>query len=285
MDGKWKEWHAWSRSRQLMLDECPRSFYYRYVKFYDMPYGDILKATKRMLDQMTNTKFLLGSVVHEAIERQFDQLSRGREIQGPDSALQYVTRVMSDIKYNPEKHVIEALNGKEISDAELSKIEEEAKRQVNVFFKEFFDFYKDLEIITHEDYCNIEIDGHKFYLMPDLITKSSDGRVYVTDWKSDSTYSAEPNERQMKMYILWALQKGHADFIDLRAEVIFLDIGDSKEYITTEEDLDSFKEELVENSEKLFEYIDSRSGEEDFERCEEEEVCFSCGFKSYCETN
>jgi CRISPR/Cas system-associated exonuclease Cas4 (RecB family) len=285
MGGKWKEWHGWSRSRQSLLDACPRRYYYRYVKFYEVPYGDILKETKGMLDNMTQLKFLLGNIVHDAIKRQFDQLSRGRDVSGPDSALQYVSRYINDIKNDPKKFIIEALNDEEISEEEISRMGKEAERQVKIFFNEFFDFYEHLEIVTHEKYCKIIIDGHVFWVVPDLITKSKDGRLYITDWKTDSSYSNAPDEWQMKQYILWALEEDLSDLDNIRTEVIFLDIGESKDYKTTQQDLDSFKEELVKKSKELFEYLDSQSGKDDFKKREDEEICIGCGFKSYCEAN
>ena len=103
MEGEWKKWHGWSRGRQSLLNACPRAFYYRYVKYYEVPFGDILKRTKKMLDNMDQFKYLLGNIVHGTIERQFDQLSRGRDVSGPDSALQYVSRRITDIKDDPKK--------------------------------------------------------------------------------------------------------------------------------------------------------------------------------------
>ena len=285
MEGKWKSWHGWSRSKQSLLETCPRKFYYRYVKFYDVDYGDILKTTKKMLKNMNEIKFLPGNSVHDAIKHQFDQLARGRDVSGPDNALQYVSRIISDIKENSRRFIIEASNGKEISEEEISIMGKEIERQVKIFFNEFFDFYKDLEIITHEEYCNVVLNGHKFYLKPDLITKSGNGTVYITDWKTNSTYSDAVDEWQMKLYILWALEEGISDLDHLRAEVVFLDVGESKEYKTTQEEIDSFKEELVKKSNDLFEYVDSKSGEADFIKCDNEEVCVSCGFKKYCEAN
>lgn len=285
MEGKWKKWHSWSRSRQSLLDECPRAFYYRYVKFYDVEYGHILKTTKRMLDHMHKIKFLLGNIVHSAIKRQFDQLARGRDVSGPDTALQYVSRRMTEIQDDPRKFIIEGLNGKEISQEDISSMGKEAERQVKIFFTEFFDFYKGLEIVKHEDYCKVVIDGHSFWLVPDLITKSRDGRVYITDWKTDSSYSDAIDEWQMKLYILWALEEELSDLNHLRTEVVFLDIGESKEYQTTQEEIDSFRSELAEKSKALFEYVDSKSGKDDFVKCENEEICMSCGFKSYCEVS
>lgn len=284
MKGKWKNWYAWSRSRQSLLNTCPRKFYYRYVKFYNVDYGDTLKDIKKMLDHMYEFKFLLGSIVHGAIKRQFDQLSRGRPAPGYDAAINYVSRVISDIMDNPDEYIIEALNGKEIKGKEISKIGTEAKKLIDIFFNEIFDSYKNLEIITYDqDYQKINIEGDIFWLVPDLITKSNDERVFITDWKTDSSFSDAIDDWQMKLYILWALEEGLSDMDHLNAEVVFLDTGESKDYNTTQQEIDSFKRELVKKSKELFEYVNSRSGEADFDKCEKEEICLSCGFKSYCD--
>jgi|GEM_PF-3591255 len=285
MEGKWKSWHSWSRSRQSLLETCPREYYYQYVKAYDVEYNDILKITKRMQKNMNKIKFLPGNIVHGAIKRQFDQLARGRDVSGPDHALRYVSRVINEIMEEPRRFIIEASNGKEISDEEISRMEKEIEMQVKIFFNEFFDFYKDLEIITHEEYCNVVLDGYKFYLKPDLITKSGNSTVYITDWKTNSKYSDAIDDWQMKLYILWALEEEVSDLDHLRAEVVFLDIGESKEFKTTQEELDTFKKELVTKSKELYECIDSKSGGADFPKCEDEEVCISCGFKAYCQAN
>ena len=284
MKGKWKDWYAWSRSRQSLLNTCPRKFYYRYVRFYNVDHGDTLKDIKRKLDRMYESKFLLGSIVHGAIKRQFDQLSRGRPAPGYDAAINYVSRVIDNIRDNPDDYIIEALNGKEIKEKEISKIGTEAKKRIDIFFNEIFDSYKNLEIITYDqDYQKINIEGDIFWLVPDLITRSNDGRVYITDWKTDSSFSDAIDDWQMKLYILWALEEGLSDMDHLRAEVVFLDTGESKAYNTTQQEIDSFKRELITKSKELFEYINSKSGEADFEKCENEVICLSCGFKSYCE--
>ena len=286
MKGKWKEWYAWSRSRQSLLNTCPRKFYYRYVKFYNVDFSDSLKETKRKLDHMYEIRFLLGSIVHGAIKRQFDQLSRGRPAPGYDAAINYISRVIENVKENPEDYIIEALNGKEIKKSQITEIGKKAKEMIDIFFFEIFDSYKNLKIVTYdEDYHFIEIEGHKFWLVPDLITQSDDGRIYITDWKTDSSYAGAMDDWQMKLYILWALKESLSDLEHLRAEVVFLDTGESKEYNTSHKDMDSFKNDLVEKSKELFEYINSRSKESDFQRCENEEICMSCGFKLYCRGN
>ncbi|MDY6866023.1 MAG: PD-(D/E)XK nuclease family protein [Halobacteriota archaeon] len=285
MEGKWKTWHSWSRSRQSLFEICPRKYYYQYVKAYDLEYGDILNVTKRKLKDMNEIRFLEGNTVHDAIKHQFDQLSRGRGVSGPKNALEYVSRYINEIKEEPSRYIIEASNKKKITEEEIYRIEKEIERKVKIFFNEFFDYYKDLEIIKHEEYCNVELDGYKFWLIPDLVTKSKDGTVYISDWKTNSSYSDAMDDHQMKLYILWALEEGISDLDNLRAEVVFLDIGESKEFKTTQEELDTFKNGLVTKSKELYECIDSKSGETDFPKCEDEEVCISCGFKAYCEVN
>jgi len=282
MEGKWKEWHSWSRTRESLLETCPRAYYYQYIGSYDQRYNDILPTTKRMIKNMHNIKYLLGDLIHEAIKNQFDQISRGRPFVNSKAVLNYVSRRITEIKKNKEKNIVEAMNGKAISDTDLIEIGEEAKRQLNIFFNEFIDSYKDLQIITHEEYCKIDINGHTFWVVPDLITKSDDGRIYITDWKTDSTYSDAIDEYQMKMYILWALEEGISDLDHLRAEVVFLDIGKSEEFKTTKEEIESFKKELIFKSTELYEKIDSKSGKDDFNKCDNEEICNSCGFKSSC---
>ena len=106
MEGKWKEFYAWSRSRRSMFEKCQRKFYYRYVKFYDVDFGDMLRSTKNMLQRKyTNIDFLLGKLVHDAIKRQFDQLSCARDVSDPDPILKFISRKSEEIMENPKVYV------------------------------------------------------------------------------------------------------------------------------------------------------------------------------------
>ena len=285
MEERWKDYYSWSRSKQSMFDECPRKYFYRYVAYYNVPFGNDLKSLKNLIESMYNYNFMLGTIVHAAIERQFDQISRGREVHGSDPALSYIIRTIDEIKNHKKRYIIEALNGQSISDQDIIDLGKEAQKQVKIFFSEFFDFYKNLEIIEHEKYSNIELEGHRFYVVPDLVTRSLDGRIYITEWKSNSNYKDAIDPYQMKLYILWALKERLAELDKLRAEIIFLDIGKSEEYKVSNEDIEKFKEEIVDKSKKLYECIDCKSSKEEFNKCEKKENCISCGYNQYCKLN
>jgi hypothetical protein len=268
-----------------MFDSCNRQYYYQYIGSLNVSYGHELKSLKYLIEDMSIFKYFLGNIVHKAIELQLKQITRGREVQGFGSAINYIDRVIDETKENQKRHIIEALNGKTYSDKEIDEIGKEAKRQVNIFFNEFFNFYKDLEIIELEDYTNFVIDGYKFYIKPDLVTRSNDGRVYITDWKTDSNFKGAVNPNQMNSYILWALTEGFSNLENLRAEFIFLDSGKSVDYKVSEEKLEDYKVEIIDNSKKLYESIDCKSCKEDFEKCEKKEICISCGYNQYCKLN
>ena len=286
MEGNWKNWYAWSRSRRSMFENCQRKFYFRYVKFYDVSKGDLLRSTKNMIERKyTNINFLLGKIVHDAIKRQFDQLSRGRDVSDPDPILKFISRTSEEIRENPKDFIIESLNGEEILPEAIIKIEKEAVRQFKIFFNEYFGFFKDLVIMEHEEYCYFEINDCRFYLMPDIVTKSNDGVFYITEWKTDSTYSQGIDEWQMNLYILWALTKHNIELENLKAEVVFLDIGDSSDYSVTETVLEKFKVELISEAEKLFNNIDEKSEMKDFKKCVDEKICVRCGYNEYCNLN
>jgi len=289
MNGAWQDWYAWSRSKQKMFELCERKFFYRYVKFYEVNPGHELKKIKDMKEEkFTNWNFILGDLVHETIEKQIDQIKRGREA-SKKFALKFISRKIEDIEKNPEGHIIEILNDsedhKEKLERKLEKIKSEAERQIKIFFDEFLLFYEGLDIITHEEYKTIELGEHTYYVVPDLITRSDDGSVYITDWKTNSDYSNAIDEFQMNMYILWAHQQDFAKLENLNAEFNFLDTGESVDYETTERELNTFKEELKEKSKKLRSKIEAKSNAKDFEKTEKEKICISCIYKNYCENN
>lgn len=286
MEKGWEQYHGWSRGRQSLLNTCPRGYYYQNVKSHELDWGDILRKTKKIVRlNMTNKQFLLGNIVHGAIDGLFDQVSSDREVTSVDSAIKYISRKITEINEKPEKFIIEVMNGKKISEDEILKIGEEAKRQVKIFFDEFFDFYKDLEIITHEDYCEITAEGYKMWVMPDLVTKSKKGKVCITEWKTDSNYSNAKDEEQMNKYILWATEVKKYSLDNLRAEFVFLDIGKSVAHEASQEEIDSLKETFVKKSKELLEDIKSRLEEDNFPKCDDIEICFNCGLKQYCDNN
>lgn len=284
MQGRWKQYHSWSRSRQGMYDSCRRKYYNRYVLFYEVPFGHELRAHTNIMRGMHNFDFFLGDIVHEAIENQLNQISRGREVPGANAAISYISRVTEEAIAQPEKHFIEALNGETIEAEKIAELGKEAERQVGIFFSEFFDFYKDLEFIEHERFSDFKIEGYTFWAKPDLVTRSNDGRVFITDWKTNSKYEHVIDPFQMNLYILWAIAKGHGTLSNIRGEVIFLDVGKSNDYKVTQEELDAFKEILVGNSRSLFDLIDSKNGIEDFPKCTDHRTCIGCGYYQYCRT-
>ncbi len=89
----------------------------------------------------------------------------------------------------------------------------------------------------------------------------------------------------MKLYIIWALEKRLSNFENIYTEVVFLDIGDSHEYNTTEDDLEEFKNLLNEKAKKLREYIEEKSGIDDFKKCKDKDICIKCGYKPYCDNS
>lgn len=280
---EWENWYSWSRSKEKMFNSCERKYFYRYVNYYEVDFGHELRTIKDIGESMHEHNFLLGNIVHNTIKKQLDQIERGRKTSDPKPSLEAISRNINDIKSNPKDYIIEILNGSnehtEKLDNEIEELEREAKRQIGIFFKEYLPFYLDLEIISHEKYCELKLDDHKFYVVPDLITRTEDDRVFVTDWKTSNYY----DDHQLKMYILWALQEGFTSLDKLRAEFVFLDDGSSKDFQTDEGELDKFKEDLKENSSKLLSALKAKYSCNDFNETKDENTCISCIYKSYCE--
>lgn len=279
---RWKQYHSWSRSRQQIFNDCPRKYYYRYVLFYEVPFGDELKSVTGLTKRMHNIDFFLGDIVHVAIENQIYQISNGREVQDFIPAINYISRIIEEVIEKPEDHLIESLNGEVIEAERIAEIGKEAERQIKIFFSEYFDFYKGLEFLNYERFSDFQIDDLTFWVKPDLVTRSLNGLIYVTDWKTNSKYEHAVDSFQMNLYILWAIAKGYGTLAEIRGEVIFLDIGKSQAYEVTQQDLDSFKTHIVEKSRELFHEIHSRNDIEDFLKTTDQKICTSCGYCQYC---
>ena len=48
----------------------------------------------------------------------------------------------------------------------------------------------------------------------------------------------------MKLYILWSLKEELSDLDNIRAEVVYLDKGESKDYETTMKDIEEFSKKV-----------------------------------------
>jgi CRISPR/Cas system-associated exonuclease Cas4 (RecB family) len=265
-----------------MFETCYREYYYRYVLYYDVPFGHEIKSITGMTKEMYNIDFFLGNIVHAAIENQLNQISRGREVPDSKPAINYISRIIEEAIEKPHKFFIESLNGEAIEADRIAEFGREAERQIKIFFSEYFDFYKGLEFITHERFSDFQIEDQTFWVKPDLITRSLNGHIYITDWKTNSKYEHAVDPFQMNLYILWAIAKGHGPLADIRGEVIFLDVGKSQAYKVSQKDLDSFKVHIVAKSRELFNEIDSRNSIEDFPKCSDTKTCVSCGYYQYC---
>lgn len=136
----------------------------------------------------------------------------------------------------------------------------------------------DLEYLAHEDFENFVMGGGvKVNVKVDYVTKSPDGRIVVTDWKTGEE-RREENELQMAVYGMWASSKYDVPLNRVILELAYLRTGDSRPVKLDEEAVSFAKEAILADSAEVL----AADRIEDFPTNPAPDRCTACPFARIC---
>lgn len=245
---------GWSHSRQKMLDECPRRYFYTY---YAAPLGRSSGQGEEewlasVLKRLTTYELVLGQAVHDRAREILTTVRSRRPrpdlkllLERTRSEMNRVYRISQDRRgflYAADRRqmLLAIYYGRDIPRERLAALRERmhcclANLHESPVWEELETGDPSL-ILAVDRICEFSVDGVVVYVAPDLIYRTQGGECVVCDWKTGSCKGAWD---QLALYCLYArdcLGICAPDGI-YRGRVFDLARGTIEEHLIAEEDL------------------------------------------------
>lgn len=227
------------------------------------------------LGRLQNFSVLKGSLIHDAIREQITHHKLGRLV-SPDAAKSFFSSKMNNIKTKPENYIIEAFNGLSISNDDFEKTSENGVNQLNTFFDIVWKNYSNLSYLSHEDLEKFKVDNIKVWVKLDLLTKSRDNNIIVTDWKTGTEHPKD--ELQAEVYALWVKSKFNIPEDEIVAEFVYLQEPTTRHMRISETRLKKRESHIISNANEILE----SNSEGDFPASPSDLKCKHCNFITIC---
>ena len=271
------KYNAWSFSRHRLWNLCKRAYYYRYI-------GVALKNTKEINVQVLkelknlNSRFALqGKLIHEIIENQIGQHYLGRKMNENSAKSQYTQRI-EQYRKMAKKRLTEYFNGEPIDERFFDNIRTEGIDQISMFFGVIWPQLEDLDYLRHERFDRFMVGNVEVIVKVDYVSKTKDGIIVVSDWKTGTDNEEYENDLQIGLYALWAMETYEKEPEEIKSELIYLTTGKMRVYEFSIEDLEEIKRNIIKDFEDMNRTIDI----EYFHPDPHPKKCLSCQFATIC---
>jgi len=262
-----------------MWDSCKLRYYYNYIGKWEGYKGDILRERLHWLSKKSNSWFLEGQLVHQAIESQVAQHSLGRPV-SKEAAQRLFRFQLKRITENPHAFIVEMINGTDVPDGLFEATEEEGIDLLEIFFEIIWPNYEKFGYEQHERFERFKIDDILVYVKIDLVSTMDDGTVIVTDWKTGKMQElGKEQQRQILVYLLWAMSRYGVPHDRVKAEIRPLRFPEK--HLIHEpgaEEIEDLREYILENAGAML----AVESEEDFPASPSQELCQHCNFATIC---
>lgn len=162
--------------------------------------------------------------MHESISYLIDKWINNDPVSERE-VMQVGTKLIKQVWKNRNDKIIEYVNRTETDDT----IELKLERSFNIFLEKFFLYiwptFANDRYVTHEKLSELNIDGYRLFIKPDLVTKDPFGNLVITDWKTSSAYDDLIESFQVLTYALWATRYYETDPQRVVLEVVNLRTG------------------------------------------------------------
>ena len=270
-------YNGWSFSKHRLWNLCKRAYYYRYI-------GTALKKSKdldisrlKKLKEL-NTRFALqGLLIHEVLENQIGQHSRGREMSENGAKIEYTQKV-EEYRKRANDTLIEYFNGEPIDGALFDRIRVNGLDQISRFFGVIWPQLMDLEYLRHEKFDRFKIGDVAAIVKVDYVCKTKEGKIVLCDWKTGIDSVEYESDLQIGAYVLWAMENYKKEPEDIRSELIYLTSGAMRAYEFSMDELNKIKRMIVADFGEMNKIYDINY----FQPDPEPKKCLSCQFATVC---
>ena len=276
LDPAWKGRYGWSVSSDRLWQTCRRAFYYRYVASWQSSTEPSVVNRLYQMKRLTPLAALEGRLVHDSVENLIQQHRLGRPLKASPAQEQY-TQLVGRYKQTAREMVAEAYNGLAIQERYFDLILEEGRKQVANFVNIVWPNLADLEYLMHEEFENFALESIKVNVKVDYVTKSPNGSIVVTDWKTGEE-RREENELQMAVYGMWASSKYAVPLSRVMLELAYLRTGSSHPVKLNEEAVTFAKEAILTGAADLL----AADRIDDFPTNPAPDRCIECPFARIC---
>ncbi len=279
---------GWSVSRYDKFGMCKRQYWYDYyAKKFDK---DVLPQKLDFLRSLTSTPLEIGNLVHDTIATQLHRLKKQTPQDIPE-VLKYADFQVDRAIRN--KTFLEVYYGQQ---TEINS--DEMKDRVRTCLNNFFEstWYKWLTgddahrrndwVIEPNDFGEVRINGLKAYCKVDFLFPTTDGTLYVLDWKTGKV-DREKHARQMTGYVVYAQDIFQASADQVNPVVVYLgDTYDEMTHSFSQQDLDLFAQEIASQAQEMYAYCKNieeniPKPKENFPK-HERKLCAYCNYQEIC---
>jgi CRISPR/Cas system-associated exonuclease Cas4 (RecB family) len=251
---------SWSKSRDAVLADCPRRYYYHY---YGHLGGTQPEATPRareilLLRHLRTRHMWAGEIVHEAIEKILRDLRAGIAPPPLGDLLREVrSQMRADFRASRERRfrretrpaslaLFEHDYGRRVSDEEWQAIAGRVDQCLTRFYgSETWASIQQMDPARHwlelEDLKRFDLDGTAVQVKLDFAHADGD-EVRVIDWKTGRGRGA--NRLQLGCYVLYVASSRGLAVERVRGIEVNLGDGRIREHRFDESDLDAVRERI-----------------------------------------
>ncbi len=293
---------SWSQSRDAIMQDCLRKYYYHYYASHNGWLGDATDSQRQayLLKQLSNLHLVLGSAIHEMAHEVIVKTLERQSIATTDEWIRtikdrlnraYVESKKQDVwRRAPKKSTMlhEIYYGEnKLPDSLVKLIAGKIEPCVrNVFACETFreiTTQQGIEIVEAEQMKTTPFDDERMYVIPDLVYKRADGSYVIVDWKTGKEY--EQNEDQTLLYAMYAIEhyKVPIDKVEIRLE--YLLTGTHKTIAPNQAKMEETRQwvrDSIEQMKRLMENeLQNKPLDESFFSAKPDR--FKCGGCNFCE--
>lgn len=256
---------TWSVTRSNRYSKCPRAFYFNDIRKGD-ECPEIIAPT---LPQ------IVGIAVHESIEREIGQWSRGQGY----NAQRVLDNAVNVIQSHVDGLDIETLSwGNHKRKDAIEAAVRHTRNLLISFSKLIWPAYQKHRYISHEMSEVLEIGKNKAIVKADLVTESPAGVMVISDWKTSRRPHLDEEWIQLAAYILWAERKFRRDPGSIEGRIVSLSAGPPRNLRGSDELLHEIHNRIV-NETSMW----SSGDPERFQPSPDESRCKRCPYLDECD--
>lgn len=279
LNPKFYEYNGWSFSRSQLYNKCQRAYFFQYIAGYiQRPTQFDTFLISRLKKDLISKIFLQGKLIHHILENQIGQHKLGRDLNEKSAIGQYTLNLK---KYQEvgKDIITEFYNGEPLDNAFFDKIRDSGIKQIQTFFNVIWPIFNELDYVEHENKNSFKLGDIRVFLRPDYVSKTKTGIFVVSDWKTGSDREDYDNDKQLAVYVLWAMYNYEIEPDNIRSELIYLSTGNSRSFSFKYEDLEKTIDFINQNFQCLNKDYEIAS----FEPKASEANCISCNYAKICD--
>lgn len=293
---------SWSFSRERMLKECERKYFYHYiVPSYtaDQIDEDLLRNVL-FLRKLTNRHLLLGRVIHHMISESIDYFYKNRPVHLAEMingcwekylrALQFSSQqqyLFVQVTHPDFTILFEDIYGVPLDEQGLTRQYQKMKTALRNFYKWFLNNHGekwiDFKLVEKEQLQSFFIHNVQAWTVIDLLLKNRQSIWYLIDWKL-SAFDWEKDCWQLAFYGLYVDQQ-YSNSQPLKLINFYLSTGYEQSYLWDEQLKflsRSYFDKSIQHFQAFYRKVNDKYPFRSLQTTAKRQTCWQCNFKSIC---